>query len=127
VTERSREEGRREDGLMVGGRSVEWELRWAEEARWSLRLAARRSMVDDSLVRYRSTAADFHRPKFLTSSREMPADMAELAAPRRNECPEKVDGSWPAARTARLTEVSRYKELNGPKLREKSGWDGVLG
>ena len=68
---------------------------WDEGARWSLRLEARRRSTDVLGVMYLSIAEDFHLPSSLISSLEIPAAIAEFAAPRRKEWPEKVEGSLP--------------------------------
>jgi len=59
----------------------------AEGARWSFQLASNWSFCDDFVVKYRLTVLDFHLLSSLISDVEMPASTAELAAPRRNECP----------------------------------------
>src|SRR5579871_5029041 len=98
-----------------------------EGARWSLRLAAKRSFWDDLAVKYRVTASDFHLPSSLISDFAIPASIAELAAPRRNECPEKVDGLLPERRIACCKEVSIHFLVKGPVSLLNSGRSGDKG
>src|SRR5271170_2517094 len=74
-----------------------------------------------------STASLFHLPRSLISSREIPLAAAETAAPFLREWPEKQAVGMPACRSISLILSTRYRLLNGPKAREKRGWEGSRG
>jgi len=66
-------------------------------------------------------ASDFHRPSVLMSSREIPAAIAEFAAPRRKEWPEYVVGSNPDLMSDVVSFSANQCLLNGPHSLENNG------
>lgn len=59
-----------------------------EGAKWSCLLALNATLFVVCVVKYWSTASDFHRPNILMFSRDIPVATAEFAAPLWKEWPE---------------------------------------
>src|SRR5436190_23505547 len=79
------------------------------------------SIFEGSDLKYKSTASLFHLPSVLISSHEMPAATAEIAAPLRRGCQEKLVGWILASREhfrfvwmrSFVEKERRFLEING--------------